>query len=542
VPTSQNRAGARGRARARLVARSLWGLRRRLTYVAHAPKVAEELRSKASNAIANAYAMMALSPAGSRLPLRVLVPLIVACALFMENLDATVLSTALPAIAGDLHQSPIQLKLALTSYLLTLGVFIPASGWVADRWGARLIFRWAILIFAVGSALCGLANSIQFLIGARALQGIGGAMMVPVGRLVILRSVSRSEMVGALAWLTIPALIGPVLGPPLGGFITTYYTWRWIFWINLPIAALGMVLATLFIPDILAENSQRFDFIGFVLSGLALSTLVAGSSAADTSSIPVNVTIVLFVVGIVSSILYYFHAKRVQNPILDLSLLRLPTFRAGVSGGSLFRIGIGSMPLLLPLLFQLGFGFSPLNSGLMTFVAAIGAMGMKTAAGWILKKFGFRLTLAFNGVLCALTLIAPAFFHLATPILLMSLILFVGGFFRSLQFTCINAITFAEVEQPEMSQATSFSSVAQQLSLSLGITVGAAMLQLSLNAHGGKDLTIPDFWPAFLVVGIIASLSVFSFLKLSRDAGEEVAGRKRVASVQVNISTVRSER
>jgi EmrB/QacA subfamily drug resistance transporter len=502
----------------------------------HRPK----LRIKASNAIAIAHAMTALSQLGSRLPLRVLVPLIVACALFMENLDATVLSTSLPAIAGELHQSPIQLKLALTSYLLTLGVFIPASGWVADRWGARLIFRWAILIFALGSALCGLANSIQFLVAARALQGIGGAMMVPVGRLVILRSVARSEMVGALAWLTIPALIGPVLGPPLGGFITTYYTWRWIFWINLPIAGLGLILATLFIPDIQAENSQRFDFVGFVLSGLGLSTLVAGSTAADTDSIPLHITIVLFVVGTVCSVLYYLHAKRSANPILDLNLLRLPTFRSGVTGGSLFRIGIGSMPLLLPLLFQLGFGFSPLSSGLMTFVAAVGAMGMKTAAGWILKRFGFRPTLTLNGILCGFTLFAPAFFSHATPMLLMSFILFVGGFFRSLQFTCINAITFAEVEQAEMSQATSFSSVAQQLSLSLGITVGAAALQLALNARGAQDLTIADFWPAFLVVGLISALSVFSFRRLSSDAGEEVAGRKRVASVQVNMNSVRS--
>jgi len=486
--------------------------------------------------------MMALPQTGSRLPLRVLVPLIVACALFMENLDATVLSTSLPAIAGDLHQSPIQLKLALTSYLLTLGVFIPASGWVADRWGARRIFRWAILIFALGSALCGLANSIQFLVAARALQGIGGAMMVPVGRLVILRSVSRSEMVGALAWLTIPALVGPVLGPPLGGFITTYYTWRWIFWINLPIAGLGLILATLFIPDFQSENPQRFDFVGFLLSGIALSTLVAGSSAADTPAIPIQISILLFSVGVITALLYYLHAKRAPNPILDLNLLRLPTFRAGVTGGSLFRIGIGSMPLLLPLLFQLGFGFSPLNSGLMTFVAAIGAMGMKTAAGWILKRFGFRTTLTINAVLCAFTLITPAFFNVATPILLMSLLLFVGGFFRSLQFTCINAITFAEVEQPEMSQATSLSSVAQQLSLSLGITVGAAALQLSLNARGHQDLSIADFWPAFIVVGLIAVTSVFSFLKLSRDAGEEVAGRKRVASVQVNINSVRGSR
>src|SRR5246127_2179182 len=248
-----------------------------------------------------------LSQLGRPLPLRVLVPLIVACALFMENLDATVLSTALPAIARDLHEDPIQLKLALTSYLLTLAVFIPASGWLADRFGARLIFRLAIIIFAVGSACCGFANSTEVLVAARALQGIGGAMMVPVGRLVILRTVPRSEIVGALAWLTIPALVGPVLGPPVGGFITTYFSWRWIFWINLPIAALGLILATLFIPDIQAENSQRFDFVGFVLSGMALSTLVAGSSAADTPFIPLHITIVLFTVGIICSVLYYFH-------------------------------------------------------------------------------------------------------------------------------------------------------------------------------------------------------------------------------------------
>jgi EmrB/QacA subfamily drug resistance transporter len=492
--------------------------------------------------MAMAYAMTALSQLGSRIPLRILVPLIVACALFMENLDATVLSTALPAIANDLHQSPIQLKLALTSYLLTLGVFIPASGWVADRWGARLIFRLAILVFALGSALCGLANSIQFLVLARALQGIGGAMMVPVGRLVILRSVARSEMVGALAWLTIPALIGPVVGPPLGGLITTYYTWRWIFWINLPIAALGLVLATLFIPETRMAGVGRFDFTGFVLSGMGLSTLVAGSSAADTPAIPLPITIGLFIVGTICSVLYYFHAKRCPAPILDLSLLKYPTFRSGITGGSFFRIGIGSLPLLLPLLFQLGFGFSPLGSGLMTFVAAVGAMGMKTTAGGILKRFGFRTTLAINSVLCAFTLVAPAAFNLSTPIWLMSLVLLVGGFFRSLQFTCINAITYAEIDQPQMSQATSFSSVAQQLSLSLGITVGAAVLQAELTLRGEPRLTIADFWLAFLVVSLFSLVAGLSFLRLPRDAGEEVAGRKRVESVQVNISTVRSER
>src|SRR5271157_5159334 len=242
------------------------------------------------------------------LPLRILVPLIVACALFMENLDATVLSTALPAIAHDLHQSPIQLKLALTSYLLTLAVFIPASGWVADRFGTRIIFRLAILIFAVGSALCGFAGSIQALVAARALQGIGGAMMVPVGRLVILRTIPRSEFVGALAWLTMPALIGPVLGPPVGGFITTYFHWRWIFWINVPIGVLGILLSLRFIQNLREETVPRFDFRGFVLSGIGLLSLISGLSMIGRGIAPLWLVATMIGIGALSLAAYVRHA------------------------------------------------------------------------------------------------------------------------------------------------------------------------------------------------------------------------------------------
>jgi len=373
-------------------------------------------------------AMQVLRP--RMLPLRILVPLIVACALFMENLDATVISTALPAIALDPHQSPIQLKLALTCYLLTLAVFNPASGWFADRFGTRIVFRMAIFVFALGSALCGFANSIQSLVAARALQGVGGAMMVPVGRLVILRTIPRSEFVGALAWLTIPALVGPVLGPPVGGFITTYFSWRWIFWINLPVAALGMILATLYVPNVKGERLNQFDYIGFVLSGVGLAALVAGSAAADLNGMPIGFVVGLFAIGAVSVILYVFHARRTEAPILDLKLLRYSTFRAGIVGGSLFRIGIGGLPLLLPLLFQLGFGMTPLSSGLLTFVAAIGAMGMKTVAGTILKWFGFRKVLALNSIISGALIAAPVFFTRVTPIWIMLAVLIVGGFFR----------------------------------------------------------------------------------------------------------------
>jgi EmrB/QacA subfamily drug resistance transporter len=474
------------------------------------------------------------------LPLRILVPLIVACALFMENLDATVISTALPAIALDLHQSPIQLKLALTCYLLTLAVFIPASGWFADRFGTRIVFRMAILVFALGSALCGFANSIQFLVAARALQGVGGAMMVPVGRLVILRTIPRSEFVGALAWLTIPALVGPVLGPPVGGFITTYFSWRWIFWINLPVAALGMILATLYVPNVKGERLNPFDYIGFVLSGVGLAALVAGSAAADLKDMPIGLVVGLFAIGAVSVILYVFHARRTEAPILDFKLLRYSTFRAGIVGGSLFRIGIGALPLLLPLLFQLGFGMTPLSSGLLTFVAAIGAMGMKTAAGAILKRFGFRKVLALNSIISGALIAAPVFFTRVTPIWIMLVVLFIGGFFRSLQFTCINAISVAEVDQSEMSQATSLTSVFQQLALSIGVTAGASILQLSLAFRHSETLGASDFPLAFLVVGAISLLSFISFVRLPRDAGEEVAGRKCVSSAAVAVANGRS--
>src|SRR4029077_9066461 len=281
-------------------------------------------------------------------PARVLVPLIVACALFMENLDATVLSTALPAIASDLHESPIQLKLALTSYFLTLAVFIPASRWLADRFGTRSVFRIAVAVFALGSVLCGVSTSIGTLVAARALQGVGGAMMVPIGRLVVLRTVSKAELVGALAWLTMPALIGPILGPPLGGFVTTYFSWRWIFWINIPMAVLGLVLATLFIPDVRGETKSRFDFVGFLLSGIGLCSFVSGSAAFGANALPPIAGISLLGVGVLFLLFYVFHARRTEVPILDLNLLRFSTFRALVIGGSLFRISIGATPLLMP--------------------------------------------------------------------------------------------------------------------------------------------------------------------------------------------------
>jgi MFS family permease len=331
-----------------------------------------------------------------------------------------------------------------------------------------------------------------------------------------------------------------VLGPPVGGFITTYFHWRWIFWINLPMAVLGMVLATLFVPNVRGETISRFDYLGFALSGIGLAGLVSASAALDAAGVPLWIVAILFVAGSISVVLYVFHARRTESPILDLRLLRYPTFRAGIVGGSFFRIGVGAMPLLLPLQLQLGFGMTPLNSGLLTFVAAVGAIGMKTAAGTILKRLGFRTVLMSNAIVSSAMIAAPAFFLATTPITIMLAVLFVGGFFRSLQFTCINAISFAEIDQPEMSQATSFTSAFQQIALSLGITVGASILQFSLAIRHGRTLAASDFPAAFLVVGLIAVVSFLSFMRLPKDAGEEVAGRKRVASAAVAVANSRS--
>ena len=462
------------------------------------------------------------------MPDRILVSLIVACALFMENLDSTVISTALPAIAEDFGASPIHLKLALTSYLLAIAIFLPVSGWLADRYGARLVFRLAIAIFTVGSILCGLSDSIAMLVFARIVQGIGGSMMVPVGRLVILRTVPKHELVGSLAWLTVPALIGPVLGPPVGGFLTTYASWPWIFWINVPVGLLGFVLATLYIPDVRGERRVAFDALGFVLSGVGLAFFMTGSTILGLGLLPIGVVLALLVCGAVLLAAYVLHGRRAAEPIMDLTLLSVPTFRHSLVGALLFRIGMGATPFLLPLLLQLGFGMTAFESGMITFAAAVGAIAMKFAAPPILRRFGFRNVLLWNTVLAAFFVALPAAFAPTTPTLLMTGLLLIGGFFRSLQFTSINALAFADVPPERMSRATTLTSVVQQLALSVGISVGAISLELAARTTG-DIITYASFWPAFLVVGVIALLSLVPFAKLAGDAGDEMSGRRKIA-------------
>ncbi len=460
------------------------------------------------------------------LPRRVIVPLIVACALFMENLDSTVIATALPEIARSMGENPLHLSLAITSYLLSLAVFIPASGWMADRFGARFVFRAAIVVFVAGSVLCGMSDSMYQLVGARVLQGIGGAMMVPIGRLVILRTVPKSELVSAMAYLTVPALLGPVFGPPIGGFIATYGSWRWIFFINVPIGIIGFVLVSRYIAEVRETAPPRFDLLGWTMAALGLACVIFGFENLGRGLLPDGAVIALLVAGGTLLALYLAHMRRVARPILDLTLLKIQTYGASIAGGFLYRTGIGATPFLLPLMLQLGFGMTPFQSGLLTLSGAVGAIIMKTIAGRIVRQFGFRQVLVVNAVICGLFMLVNALFTPATPHWLILAILLAGGVFRSLQFTAINTMGYADVPDTRMSQATSLSSTAQQLSVSFGVGLGALILHLTLVARGGAELSPGDFWPAFVIVGLISMVSALVFLPLPADAGESVSGRQ----------------
>ncbi len=450
---------------------------------------------------------------------RNIIPLIVATGLFMENLDATVLATSLPAIAKDLGANPIHLKLALTTYLLALAVFIPASGWMADRFGARNVFRAAVAVFAAGSIACAMSVDLWTLVSARILQGIGGAMMVPVGRLIVLKTIPKSEIIGAIAWLTIPALVGPVLGPPLGGFITTYFNWRWIFWINIPVAILGMVLITRYIPDVREDEPRSFDLKGFLLIGPGLSMFLTGATLMGVGLVSRETVLTITIAGAVLLALYIWHALADDDPLIDLKLLKIPTFRAGVLGGFFFRTGLGASPFLLPLLFQNGFGLTPFQSGMMTFATGVGAMFMKTQAAAILRRFGYKRVLIINALITATFAAIPALFTAATPMLLIVAIFLTGGLSRSLQFTSINTVAYADVPQPSLSRATSLAAVGQELSGTVGVSVAALGLEAMLRTSGGAQIDPAHFPPVFLMIAVITALSALVFARLPNDAG-----------------------
>jgi len=458
---------------------------------------------------------------------------IIASALFMEQLDATVLTTALPAMARSFGVPPLHMSAALTSYLLALAMFIPASGWFADRFGARRMFRAAIAVFTLGSMLCGQAPNLPFLVAARLFQGLGGAMMVPVGRLVLLRTVAREDLVAAMAWFTVPALLGPVVGPPLGGFLVTCASWRWIFYLNVPIGILGISLVTRYIQDVRDEPPGPFDLRGFLLSCVSLSCLMFGLEAGSRGGgTALPGTVAALAAGVLAGAAYLRHAAGAFHPILDVSLMRVRTFGISVVGGSLTRITSGALPFLLPLMLQLGFGLSAARSGLITFCTAAGSILMKMVTPRILRRFGFRATLTWNAMIASAFLAVCATFRPGWPVLCINAVLLAGGFFQSLQFTALNTVAYADIPQARMSAATSFYSTFQQLMLSMGICIASAALALSIRVSGHAGPRLADFSAAFLAVTALSFLAAPVCARLPADAGAGMTGhRPREAGV-----------
>jgi len=449
---------------------------------------------------------------------------IVASALFMQNLDSSAVTTALPAMARDLAVEPARLGAAITSYLVALTVFIPVSGWVADRFGAKRVFMLAIVVFTCASVLCGRATGVPELIAARIVQGIGGAMMVPVARLLLLRQIRKDEMLSAMAWLTMPAMIGPISGPPLGGFLTDAFGWRSVFLINVPIGVLGLALVAWKIPAIPPGNPGAPDRAGLFLIGAALALFMFGIETIGRHVVPEGLPQAGLVLGLMFGWAAVRHCRQAARPALDLSLLRIPTFNQSVLAGTLFRIGAGTSPFLVPMLLQVGFGKSASEAGLVSFATALGALAMKPLARPVLRRFGFRRALVGAALVAAVGVALPAAFTPAWPLAVIFAVLALGGLFRSLQFTALNTLAFADVPMARLSAATSFAGTAQQLAPALGVVLATTSLEASALLAGREGLTGPDFAVAFLVAGAVVAASAPFFLRLAPDAGEAVSG------------------
>jgi EmrB/QacA subfamily drug resistance transporter len=457
-----------------------------------------------------------------------LIPLAVASALFMEFIDSTALSTALPTLARAFHTDPVHLKLALTSYLLALAVCAPASGWVADRYGARRVFIIAMSVFLAGSALCGLSHSLMQLVGARILQGLGGAMMTPVGRLIVVGSAPRDRFVSAMSWFTMPALVGPLLGPPLAGLILGVADWPWIFFINIPVGVLGIAAVLRFVPRLRSEHPGRFDTVGFIWAAVAITALVFLSETVGVGLSPLWVQATSAAALALSGLLFLRHVKRTPTPVLDMELLRVATFRAGSVGGLLVRLGLGATPLLLPLLLQIGLGWSPVKAGLVTISQSFGALMFKPVASRVIRTFGYRNVLVGSAIGSALSVAAPAIFNALTPLWVMVVVLGIGGFLRSMHFTASNALIYADIDRQHVSAASTLSTVVQQVSMSLGVSFGGLALHL---ARGGQGALTPDhFVLPFILVGVSSLTAAPIYMALSRDAGAEIGGRTRAAT------------
>nr|WP_322061388.1 MFS transporter [Paraburkholderia sp. J63] len=455
--------------------------------------------------------------------------LIVACAFFMEAVDANIIVTALPAMARDFGSDPVSLKITIISYVVSLGVFIPICGWLADRFSALAVFRTAIGIFVAGSLICAASPSLHMFTFARFVQGVGGALMVPVGRIIVVRAVPKHQFVRAMNYLSMAWYVGPVLAPLLGGFIATYLHWRLMFFINVPIGVAGVYLSGRYIANTKEPHPGAFDWPGSLLCAFGATFVLLGLSLVDSGIVADSTAWEMFVAGAILLALYVPYARYAKEPVLDLRFFDVPTFRASVLGGSLFRIGCGAVPFLLPLSLQVGLGMTAFQSGLITCGSAFGSIFMRPLTSVTLRRLGFRKVLIYNAAISGVATAACGIFGSSTPTLVIWLIVLVGGFFSALQFTSLNTLIYADIASPDVGRATGLGSVVQQVSLGLGVAVGGIVLQLSRALHGRTHIEPADFLLAFLVAGLLSVGSIPLVRRLPPDAGDDMVHARKGA-------------
>lgn len=454
------------------------------------------------------------------------IPFVIAFALFMETLDSTIISTAIPNIASSIGSDPITLKLALTSYLLSLAIFIPISGWLADRFGTKKIFIIALIVFTVGSLTCGLAFNLDSLVLSRIIQGIGGSLMMPVGRLILLQSFPKNELVKVTNYATIPSLIGPALGPVFGGIIVSYVSWRWIFIVNIPFGIAGVIFARKVLINRVSDNVNNLDFIGFVLFGLALAGLAFSFESIGDSIFSYKTDYNILLASIATLIIYFIRARYIRFPFIDLSVFKIRTFRVTVLGSFISRCGIGGMPFLLPLFYQLGLGMSPLKSGFLLMPYAIGMLLMKFFVKSSLRTFGFKRILLANSFLLSLSILFFTLINLKISIWVSISMLFLHGLLTSLQFSCMNVLNYVDLIDSNRSQGTSIASAIQQLSMSFGIAIAAIALRYFMGTNVDDfEIQTHVFHEAFFTAGLITLLTLAVFYFLDQNDGTEASQR-----------------
>lgn len=443
----------------------------------------------------------------------------------MENLDGTILTTAAPSIARDLGTSSTAVGLAVTAFLLTVAVLIPVSGWLTDRFGAKRIFATAIAVFTIASVLCALSSSLPMLVAFRVLQGVGGALMVPVGRLAVLRVTPKERLIQAIALLTWPALAAPIIAPFLGGVITQYVSWHWIFLINVPMGIVAFIVALRIVPDFVADEVPPLDWLGLSLSCAGLASLLVAASLVSGIGFDAFWFTASLVVGVVLLAVAVRHLLRATHPFVDLRALRVETFRLANAGGSVYRLTISAVPFLLPLLFQDAFGWSPVEAGSMVLFLFAGNLAIKPATTWMLRRFGFRLVLVGSNAVGVLCMVAMAFLTADTSIIVMAALLFLSGVARSVGFTAYNTITFADIEPPDMTRANTLNSTLQQVASGFGVAVGAILLSTGFSVEAGlSGGALLPYQFAFLAIAVLTLFPTIEAWLLSRAAGHSVIG------------------